>query len=308
MSRLNKPIVAIIMATYNGEKYLSEQLDSILNQSDVIVHLYISDDGSSDNTLNIIQDYKDKYQKNFKNIFKVNFNHPAKNFLSILPKITDQYEFYAFSDQDDVWYQDKLITAINKINEGNDLYCGRTENVDKNLISFGYSPLFELAPCFKNAIVQSIAGGNTMVFNHKVFELLKPSYNFEHHAHDWWIYILTTFSGHKVFYDSFPKIMYRQHENNFNGSNLGIFNQLRRIIMGLLGRFKHWNNLNEKNLMEFIDFASRENLKTFYKFQYLRKKSTFINFNPSYINRVGIYRQTTLGNWMLKLSLLLNRA
>ena len=73
MSRLNIPIVAIIMATYNGEKYLSEQLDSILNQSDVIVHLYISDDGSTDNTLNIIQDYKDKYQKNFKNIFKVNF-------------------------------------------------------------------------------------------------------------------------------------------------------------------------------------------------------------------------------------------
>ena len=303
----NKPTVAILMATYNGEKYLSEQIDSILNQRQVNVHLYVSDDGSTDNTLNIIQDYKNKYKENFKNVFKVKFKYPAKNFLSILPKITNNYDYYAFSDQDDVWYQDKLITAINKINEGHDLYCGRTENVDKNLISTGYSPLFEFAPSFKNAIVQSIAGGNTMVFNHKVFELLKPSFNFEHHAHDWWTYILTTFSGYKVFYDPFPKVMYRQHENNFNGSNLGLFNQLRRIIFGLFGRFKYWNNLNEKNLMEYLDFATRENLKVFYKFQYLRKKSTFINFNPSYINRVGIYRQTTLGNWMLKLSFLLKR-
>ena len=303
----NKPTAAILMTTCNGEKYLSEQIDSILNQRQVNVHLYISDDRSTDNTLNIIQDYRDKYKENFKNVFKVNFRHPAKNFFSILPKITHKYDFYAFSDQDDVWYQDKLITAINKINEGNDLYCGRTENVDKNLASIGYSTLFEFDPSFKNAIVQSIAGGNTMVFNNKLFELLKSSFNFEIHSHDWWTYILATFSGHKVFYDPFPKVMYRQHENNFNGANIGLLNQLIRIIMGLFGRFKYWNNLNEKNLMEYLDFATHENLKTFYKFQYLRKKSTFINFNPSYINRVGIYRQTTLGNWMLKLSFLINR-
>jgi len=304
----NKPTVAILMATYNGEKYLSQQIESILNQKQVNVHFHISDDGSTDNTLNIIQDYKNKYPEKFKSIFHVKLNHPAKNFLSILPKITQKYDFYAFSDQDDVWYQDKLITAINKINKGHDLYCGRTEIVDKNLTSISHSPLFRFAPCFKNAIVQSIAGSNTMVFNHKIFELLKPSFNLTVPMHDWWTYILTTFSGHKIFYDPFPKIMYRQHENNFNGSNLGLFNQLRRIIMGLLGTLKYWNNLNEKNLMKYLDFATHENLKVFYKFQYLRKKSTFINFNPSYINRVGIYRQTTLGNWMLKLSFLLNRA
>src|SRR5210317_503301 len=100
----NKPTVAILMATYNGEKYLSQQIDSILNQSEVNVHFYISDDGSTDDTINIIQGYKDKYKKNFKDIFKVNFKYPAKNFLSILPKITEKYNFYAFSDQDDVWY------------------------------------------------------------------------------------------------------------------------------------------------------------------------------------------------------------
>ena len=66
----NKPTVAILMATYNGEKYLSEQIDSILNQRQVNVHLYVSDDGSTDNTLNIIQDYKNKY-KDWVNFLKI---------------------------------------------------------------------------------------------------------------------------------------------------------------------------------------------------------------------------------------------
>ncbi len=296
------------MATYNGEKYLKEQLESILNQKRVNVHIYVSDDGSVDRTLDIVNEYKKKYPENFRSIFKVNFKHPAKNFLSILPKIINDYKFYAFSDQDDVWYEDKLITSINKINNGYDLYCGRSENVDKNLISIGYSPLFEFEPCFKNAIVQSIAGSNTMVFNDKIFSLLKNSIDIEVPMHDWWTYLLTTFVGFKVYYDRFPKIMYRQHENNFNGSNLGLLNQLRRIASGLLGRYKYWNDLNEKNLLEFIDFADKETLKVFYKFQYLRKRSNFINFNPNYINKIGIFRQTTLGNLMLKLYFFLNRA
>jgi len=68
-----KPTVAILMATYNGEKFISDQIDSILNQSEVNVHFYISDDRSTDNTLNIIHDYKQKYPEKFKSIFNVKF-------------------------------------------------------------------------------------------------------------------------------------------------------------------------------------------------------------------------------------------
>ena len=305
---MKKPVVAIIMATYNGARFIQEQIDSILNQQVVDVHFYISDDGSSDSTLDIINEYFKNYPDQFKKLFQVDFKSPARNFLSILPKVIQDYDYYAFSDQDDVWMDNKLQTAIKKINEGYALYCGRTENTNKNLQSYGHSPLFRFLPSFKNAIVQSIAGSNTMVFNQEIFNLLKDSFNYKVPMHDWWTYQLATFTGHHVYYDPIPKVFYRQHSHNFNGSNLGIRSQLKRIFHGLFGRYQYWNNLNEKNLMEYLDFGTKENLKVFYQFQYLRKKSNFLNFKLSYINQVGIYRQTLFGNWMLKLSIFLKRA
>ena len=83
-----KPLVAIIMATYNGADFIREQIDSILRQRDVDVHFYISDDGSRDETLAILHNYFQQYPQQFKKLFEVKFHHPAKNFLSILPKIT----------------------------------------------------------------------------------------------------------------------------------------------------------------------------------------------------------------------------
>jgi glycosyltransferase involved in cell wall biosynthesis len=305
---MKKPVIAILMATYNGEKYIKEQIQSILDQKNADVHFYISDDGSSDSTIDIINEYFKNHPHQFKKLFQVDFKDPARNFLSILPKLNQNYDYYAFSDQDDVWIEDKLQTATKKIDEGYALYCGRTENTNKYLQSHGYSPLFNFPPSFKNAIVQSIAGSNTMVFNHKVFSVLKSSFNFKVPMHDWWTYLLTTFMGYQVYYDPIPKLFYRQHSSNFNGSNVGFRNQLKRIYYGIKGQFQYWNNLNEKNLVEYIDFGTRENLKVFYQFQFLRKKSGFLNFNLNYVNRIGIYRQTLFGNWALKLSIFLKRA
>jgi glycosyltransferase involved in cell wall biosynthesis len=305
---MKKPVVAILMGSYNGARFIQKQIDSILNQKEADVHFYISDDGSSDSTLDIINEYFKNYPDQFKKLFQVQFKNPARNFLSIFPKITQDYDYYAFSDQDDVWMEDKLQTAIKKINEGYSLYCGRTDNTNNNLQSYSYSTLFSFPPSFKNAIVQSIAGANTMVFNQEVFNLLKDSFNYQVPMHDWWTYLLTTFAGHQVYYDPIPKVFYRQHSNNFNGSNLGIINQLKRLFYGLSGIYKHWNNLNEKNLMEYLDFGTRENLKVFHQFQFLRKKSNFMNFNLNYINRTGIHRQTSFGNLILKISILLKRA
>jgi glycosyltransferase involved in cell wall biosynthesis len=303
-----KKTVAILMATYNGEKYISKQIDSILDQKEVNVHLYISDDSSEDNTVNIIEEYKLKFPDNFKKLFHVKFRSPSKNFLSLFAKIPDTYDYYAFSDQDDVWFENKLKNSINKINENYDLYCGRTENVNEDLVTLGYSPLFKNGPDFRNALVQSIAGSNTMVFNNKIFNLIKPSFNFNVPMHDWWIYILTTFVNYKVYYDPIPQLFYRQHQNNFNGSNTGLRNLIKRIISGLKGEYKKNNNINEKNILEFIDYGTKENLKIFYRFQNLRKNSNVLNFNTQEFREYGVYRQTLTGNIMLKLSLILKKA
>ena len=213
--------VAVLMATFNGEKFISKQIESILAQKDVNVHLYISDDASNDNTTEIIKNYKTKFPENFKKLFHVNFRSPSKNFLSLFVKVPDTYDYYAFSDQDDVWFDNKLKNSIKKIDENYDLYCGRTENVHHNLVTFGYSPLFRNNPNFRNALVQSVAGSNTMVFNNKIFNLVKPSFNCDVPMHDWWIYILTTFANHKVYYDPIPQLFYRQHQKKhprFQGS------------------------------------------------------------------------------------------
>ena len=300
--------VAILLATYNGEKYLSEQLDSLLNQHQVNVHIYIQDDNSTDNTLKIINFYKNKYPDNFSNIFHCDFKNPCKNFLNLVNKVNDTYDYYAFSDQDDVWLNDKLIHAINILKQGNDLYCGRTEIVDRKLTSFGYSPLFQFPPSFKNAIVQSIAGGNTMVFNKKIFNLLKKNCNVDVQSHDWWTYILTTFTGHKVFYDKNPKVLYRQHNKNHNGSNIGFINQLVRIFYGLKGRYKTWTDKHFLELSRIVDIGTKESLKTFYQYGILRNRRYLFRFSLNDINRVGIYRQTSQGNLFLKLAIFLRRA
>jgi glycosyltransferase involved in cell wall biosynthesis len=304
----NKPLVAIIMTTYNGADFIEEQIESILKQRNVNVHLYISDDNSTDSTLNIINDYRQKYSENFQGLFNVQFKSPCKNFLNLVNKINDSYDYYAFSDQDDVWYPDKLEHAINIIDQGHDLYCGRTEIVNSKLTSFGHSPLFSFPPSFQNAIVQSIAGGNTMVFNKKIFTLLKNNSQVDVQSHDWWTYILATFTGHKVYYDRNSKVLYRQHNHNYNGSNLGVLNKIIRIFFVLLGRYKSWTDKHFLELYKIIDLGTKQSLKTFYQYGILRNRRYLHKFSLNDINQVGIYRQTALSNIFLKIAIFLKRA
>lgn len=109
---MNTKSVQVVMSTYNGEKYLKEQIDSILSQEGVDVRLYIRDDGSSDRTTDILASYQE--HKNVK-IEKGNNLGFAKSFLTALDEC-DEADYYAFSDQDDVWEKDKLSTAIQSIN------------------------------------------------------------------------------------------------------------------------------------------------------------------------------------------------
>ena len=103
------PIVTVVMSTYNGEKYISEQIDSILKQNCVRVKLYIRDDGSKDNTRQMIEEYAKRYD-NIYYEFGENVGF-SKSFLYALKNAPDA-QYYAFSDQDDVWSEDKIITTI----------------------------------------------------------------------------------------------------------------------------------------------------------------------------------------------------
>ena len=95
------------MSTYNGEKYLSQQIDSILNQKEIDVHLFIRDDGSYDNTWKLLEEYKQKYEKI--NIISAKNVGVGNSFMNLLYSVPNIYDYYAFSDQDDIWEPNKII-------------------------------------------------------------------------------------------------------------------------------------------------------------------------------------------------------
>lgn len=153
------------MATYNGEKFLSEQLQSIEDQTHKNWRLVISDDGSSDNTLAIAKQFQSKWGNDRLEIRKGPQQGFCQNFLSMACDATLHADLYAFADQDDVWMADKMERAIAYFNQANEsqlprAYGGRTQIVDENLKPLGFSPEFTLPRSFRFEILNGGAGGN----------------------------------------------------------------------------------------------------------------------------------------------------
>ena len=170
------------------------------------------------------------------------------NFLSLATDPAIDADYFAFSDQDDVWYKDKLQRALTWLVTVPDdvpaLYCGRTELVSNDGRSYGFSPLFTRPIAFRNALIQSLGGGNTMVFNKAAKRLLETTGRLDVVLHDWWMYQLVSAVGGAIRYDPQPALKYRQHPDNLIGSNRGWRARLVRIRMMLSGRFRDWNTMN----------------------------------------------------------------
>ena len=178
------------------------------------------------------------------------------------------------------------------------------ENCTKRL---GYSIDFRRKPSFRNAIIQNIAGGNTMLFNNETKDLIVKSLqrNLDIVSHDWWTYILVSGSGGFVHYDKSPLVKYRQHKNNIQGSNNSFKDRFNRILYLFSGRFRLWNNINIKALERNINLLKKENNLIFEKFIKIRDKSFFKRIY--YIQDLKIYRQTFIGNIALLMAILFKK-
>src|SRR5262249_21670001 len=130
------------------------------------------------------------------------------NFLSLAADPTIDAEYFALSDQDDVWHADKLSRAVawlaGRPHATPALYCGRTALMTEDGRCYQLSPLFRRPPGFRNALVQNIGGGNTMVFNRAAKKLVETAGRQPVVVHDWWIYQLISAAGGDVFYDRNP--------------------------------------------------------------------------------------------------------
>ena len=298
------------MATYNGENFLKAQLDSLIEQKEVHVKILISDDGSSDNTLEIIEFYQEKF--GHEKICYIDGPQQGfmQNFLNLIENADEDCDYYAFSDQDDIWCKDKLKVAITQLenldNQLPSLYCSRTELINANGYHIGYSPRFKKRPDFKNALIQSIAGGNTMVFNQTSYQLLRALvYSNNIVSHDWWLYLIISGAGGIVIYDPLPKTFYRQHHTNLVGANNGLLAKIRRLYLMMQGRFKTWNDENIICLMNNKHVLTPENQRILEQFILVRKKTMVEKF--FLLKNLKLYRQTLLGNCGLYFGFLFNK-
>ncbi|SDP55838.1 Glycosyl transferase family 2 [Ectopseudomonas guguanensis] len=291
--------VAILLCTFHGQRYLAEQLESFAAQSHQSWEVWASDDGSKDDTYSILVEYKKKWPVGRLSIHSGPAEGFAANFLSLTCRASINADFYAYSDQDDVWEADKLARALAWLESipvnVPALYCSRTRLVDADNNEIGVSPLFSKAPSFANALVQNIAGGNTMVFNNAARELLREAgENKSVITHDWWAYMVVTGCGGQVHYDAVPTLRYRQHGDNVVGTNNGWAARLKRIRMLFQGRFKRWNDGNIAALFTLEHRLTPENQALLRRFVDARSMSLIPRV--VHIKRSGVYRQTLLGN------------
>lgn len=290
--------VAALMCTYRGAHYIERQLETIAAQTYPHWRLFVSDDGSDDGTLEILQRFRDSGNQHRVFIFTGPRCGFARNFFSLIARPEVRGDFYAFTDQDDEWHPSKLERAIEQLrrlpSDAPVLYGSRSELVDQHGKRIGFSRRCRRPSGFANALVQNIVSGNTMVLNHNALELIRAAgTDVDVSAHDWWAYLLVTGSGGLMVYDPYPTVRYRQHLHNLYGSNVSLSAMARRIRKLLAGDFRDWNARNLAALRARRALLHQDNQRLLDLFDASRSGS--VTQRLFTLLRAGLYRQTLLG-------------
>lgn len=279
---MNKKIrVLILLATHNGEKFICEQLTSILNQKEVDIEVLVSDDLSSDNTLNIINKFKEENYKIDLLPSNKKFGSASPNFFRLIKESnTKNFDYIAFSDQDDIWFDDKIISSIKLMKKYNaegfssDIFAywpkiNKKKLIKKSFKQKKYDYLFE-GPgpgCTQVLSVNSFNAFKNLII-HNYDSLNSIDY------HDWLIYAFYRYNDIRWHISNKPKMLYRQHNSNQIGANNGLRQKLNRIKDIKNNWYKHqihniFKILSDKNFNECI----KSNYLIFKPFSLRRKKT-----------------------------------
>lgn len=220
--------IAILLATYNGEQYLSEQLNSLVTQTFQKFICYIHDDGSSDNTQAIIDKYVSGYPNKFVIVSGNSTGSAKNNFMFLLSKVNEAY--IMFCDQDDVWLDNKIETTYCAMKRMEKKYKAvpimifsdlRVVDEKLNMISdsyLTYTARTYYMDNYKKLIIQNVVAGCTMMINAKLRERALEIEDLSNiYMHDWWMALIASVSG-KLYYINEALILYRQHRNNTVGA------------------------------------------------------------------------------------------
>lgn len=301
--------VQVLLSTFNGEKYIAEQIQSILNQSYENLSILIRDDGSEDNTLEIVQQYCLRYPSHLKLLKGKNIG-VIKSFQMLLVEADNNALYYSFCDQDDVWLPHKVEAAVKVLNSQDEIkplmHFSSTYLTDSSLKTtkiWPDSPSKNLT--FYNALVENIAVGTTITINKSAKEMLvrkQPNSN-NLIMHDWWFYLCVSAFG-QITYDSLPSVLYRQHEANLVGGNTS----LKVLILRKIRSFStnKGKRLLYKQALEFwkcygdeINSEQKDQLQLF-----LKPRNNIIR-RISFLRHSKLYRQSFQENLLYKCLILI---
>lgn len=300
--------VTVLLSTYNGSKFLREQLDSLYQQTYPNVRILVRDDGSIDSTRSLLEE---EHVKGRITLLEGRSNlGVAPSFFELLKNAAaNKTEFVAFCDQDDVWDPEKLARAAQRLAavpaDRPAMYCSRVEIVDERLAHIGCTMLPRKIG-FGNALVECVTTGCTIVLNWAAVRLLGKSLPTGGVMHDWWCYLVVSCFG-EIIYDSAATLKYRQHGNNAIGlagnKYIHFFRRCHRFFGGCDGHLR----MSTQASCFFSFFKDRVPASN------RQVVADFIAAKSSWHRRLklalssDIWRQKWLDNLLLRLLILINR-
>jgi len=300
--------VTILLSTYNGCRFLQQQLNSLYEQTYPDIRILVRDDGSSDSTRNILDS---EQAKGSIDILEGHNNlGPALSFFELLRSAASAgTEYVAFCDQDDVWHPQKIAQAVSALNAATGsapaMYCSRAEIVDEHLKHIGYTEMPRKVG-FGNALVENMAIGCTILLNRKAIDLIRENLPSKVLIHDWWCYLVISCFGEIVF-DNSTNIKYRQHGANTIGVATNKFDRFKRKMRRFFdgGNGRQWISAQASSMRDIfkdnIPPSKRQVLNNFIemKFSLYRRLRLFLSKD--------VWRQKWSDNLLLRMLILLNR-
>jgi len=305
--------ITILLAVYNGDKYLKEQLDSIVNQSYSNWKLYIRDDGSTDKSVQIINEYVSQFSDKIHLIYDNSQNLGSCNNFFKLLECSENSKYYMFADQDDVWYEDKIEISLKKMKEienkiGNNrpiLIHTDLEVVDDKLKTisksfWNYQKMdIEKGKLPNKLLIQNIITGCTVIFNNplkdKLYKLPENVF-----VHDWWIALVASVFGTIEVLET-PTIKYRQHSFNVAGAkfiNLNHFikrlfklDEVKKGLRNSVFQAKVFVDIYS-NQMVINDLLMFNEFSNLYKYGWLQRRRILFKykiFKSNFARNIGLF-------------------
>lgn len=309
------PRILIVMAVYNGARFLQAQLDSLAAQTDPDWDLLVSDDGSSDQSRAILEQARANWSTGAPAHRVMLLEGPRTglvgNFFHLLAHLPPGTALAALADQDDVWLPEKLAkarAALARLPAGQPaLYCAGSMICDADLRPLRRSPVFRRPPSFRNALVQSVGGGNTMMLNAAAIDIVRAAVAEAGTAavHDWWLYQVITACGGTILRDPAAVLHYRQHGANAIGANTTMRGRIHRVVFIMGRRFAEWNRVNLRALHASRHRFTPEACRVLDAYDRARHGPVWGRLRA--LSASGVYRQSRIGTLALFFACLLGR-